>query len=116
MNGEELLKQIGERKTEEHEFIKWWRKEEDFLDFDRIAEFVDNVNVSDAIDGFDLLTMEEMWENLEKVTGSRVEKDKKRGADVIIWHRKSGEEKVCPYSPESIMTIFDVETHGDYID
>lgn len=116
MNGEELLKQIRERRTAEHEFIKWWRKEEDFLDFDRIDVFIDNFNVSDIIEGFDLLTMEEMWENLKKVTGSRVEKDKERGADVIIWHRKSREEKVCPYNPETIMTIFDVETHGDYID
>jgi len=116
MSGEKILKEIKERRTNEQQFIKWWRKEEDFLDFDRIDSFIKNFELSEEIGGFELLTMEEMWENLERAASSRVERTKKRGEDVIIWRRKSGEEEVCPFSPESIMTIFDVETHGDFID
>jgi len=116
MRGEDILKQIRERKSDSHQFIKWWRKEEDWLDFDRIDAFVENFDLSEEIGGFDLLTMEEMWENLEKVTSSRVERTKKMGEDVIVWRRESGEEQVCPFNPESVMTIFDVETHGDFVD
>jgi hypothetical protein len=116
MIGDEILKQIKDRRTDAHQFIKWWRKEEDFLDFDRIDSFIENIEPGEEIGGFDLFTMEEMWENLEKVTSSRVERTKKRGEDVIVWQKKSGEEQVCPFNAESVMTIFDVETHGDLID
>ena len=116
MIGNEILKQIKERRTDDQQFIKWWRKEEDFLDFDLIDSFIENIDLGEEIGGFDLVSMDEMWENLEKVTSSRVERTKQRGEDVIVWRRGSGEEQVCPYNAESMMTIFDVETHGDYID
>ncbi len=116
MIGSEVLKQVKEQRTADQQFIKWWRKEEDWLDFDRIDTFFENVNLGEEIGGYDLLTMDEMWEQLVTATESRVEKDTKQGEPVILWRRKSGEERVCPYTAESMMTIFDVETHGDYVD
>jgi len=116
MIGNEILKQIKERRAADHRFIKWWRKEEDWLDFDLLDAFIANIDPTEELGGFDLLTMDEMWENLEKVTSSRVEREKKRGEDVIVWRNKAGEERVCPYNAESMMTIFDVETHGDVVD
>lgn len=116
MIGNEILKRIKEQRTDAHQFIKWWRKEEDWLDFDRLDAFIENINLGEEIGGFDLVTMDEMWENLVKVTSSRVEREKQRGEDVIVWRRESGEERVCPYNAESMMTIFDVETHGDFVD
>lgn len=116
MTGEEMLAQIGERKSELHQFIAWWRKEQDWLDFDLVDTFVENLDPAEEIGGFDLLTIEEMWENLEKVVPGRIERETRRGEEVIVWQKKSGEEQVCPFTAQSVMTIFDVETHGDYID
>lgn len=116
MSGDDILEQITMQKRDDHLFIKWWRKEEDWLDFDRIDTFIENLSPDEEIGGFDLLTMDEMWENLEKVASSRIEREKKRGEDVILWRNKAGEERVCPYNAESVMTIFDVETHGDFVD
>jgi hypothetical protein len=116
MTGKETLTQIKEQRTSDHQFIKWWRKEQDWLDFDLVDTFIEHLDPAEEIGGFDLLTIEEMWENLEKVVTGRVERDRKRGEDVIVWRKKSGEEQVCPFTAASVMTIFDVETHGDYID
>jgi len=116
MTGKEILEQVRERKTDDHQFIAWWRKEQDWLDFDLVDTFIENLDPAEEIGGFDLLTVEEMWENLVKVVPGRVERDTRRGEDVIIWQKESGEQQVCPFSAASVMTIFDVETHGDYLD
>jgi hypothetical protein len=116
MTGEEILALIRERKSESHQFIAWWRKEQDWLDFDLVETFIENLDPTAEMGGFDLLTIDEMWENLVKATPGRVERDRKRGEDVIVWLRKSGEEQICPFTAASVMTIFDVETHGDNLD
>ena len=116
MTGKEIVKLIAERKKEGQFFIKWWRKEEDWLDMDLIGTFLENVKPDEEIGGFDLLTMEQMWEYVLKVAASRVERTKKRGEDVVVWQKQPGEELVCPFTPESLLQIFDVESHGDFVD
>ena len=116
MIGREILKVIRERKTADHQFIKWWRKEEDWLDYDLIDTFMESADPNEEIDGFELVTMDGMWDSLVKATSGRVEREKRRGEEVIVWRKKSGEEQVCQFNAESVMTIFDVETHGDVID
>jgi hypothetical protein len=116
MTGKDILNQINERKEDDHKFISWWRKEEDWLDFDLVDRFIKNVDPVEEIGGFDLHTMEEMWQNLEAVAPDRVQRDTQRGEEIIVWKRTSGEEQTCPFIPSSVMTIFDVETHGDNVD
>jgi hypothetical protein len=116
MTGKEIGKQIAEQRKDGQVFIKWWRKEEDWLDFDLLETFVETVDPDEEIGGFDLLTMEEMWEQVQKVCASRVEKTKKRGEDVVVWQKGEGEELVCPFTPEALLHIFDTETHGDFVD
>ncbi len=116
MTGNEVIKQLAERRKEGQVFIRWWRKEEDWLDLDLIDRFVENAKPDEEIGGFDLLSMDEMWEQVQKVGSSRVERTKKRGEEVIVWQKTVGEELVCPFTPESLLQIFDVETHGDFVD
>ena len=116
MTGKEIQQRIEERRTPDHRFISWWRREEDWRDFDLIDRFVDNIDPAEEIGGFDLHTIAEMWEQLDNVAGGRVTRDTRKGEEVIVWQRETGEEQVCPYTAESIMTIFDVETHGDNVD
>jgi hypothetical protein len=116
MTGREVLTQIKETRTADQHFIRWWRKEEDWLDFDVIDTFVANASDGEEIGGFDLLGMDEMWEYLVQTAPGRVEKTQRGGNALISWRKKSGEEHECPYIPESVIAIFDAETKGNYVD
>ena len=119
VRGREILKTLNERRTEEDRFVRWWRKEEDFLDYDLIDRFVANSTGNEEIGGIELLTMDDMWKLVKKVGGTRVRLLHEKGGDAVEWVHKTGrgiKTDVCTYSPETLMTIFDVETHGNPVD
>jgi hypothetical protein len=119
VKGPDILKALDERRTDEHRFVRWWRKENDFLDFDLIDRFVANGSPDEEIGGIDLLTMDDMWNILQKVGGNRVKQVHDRTGDKVEWvHQgKNGvRSDVCAYTPETLMTIYDVETHGNPVD
>ncbi|MBE9523422.1 MAG: hypothetical protein IME95_09535 [Proteobacteria bacterium] len=120
MKGSEILEQIKQQRTEDLNFIRWWRKENDFSDYELIDIFLENLNPHHEFEDFELLGMEQMWEILHRKNPKHLSLDKQWGKDVILWERpeKEGEEGhvVCPFTPESIMTIFDVETKGNVIE
>jgi hypothetical protein len=119
MRGSEIIAALKDRRTDEHCFVKWWRKEEDFLDYDLIDRFVENTSGSDEIGGIDLLTMDEMWNEVRRIGGSRVTLLHGTAGDRVEWiHKgKSGEKKhECLYTPETLLQIYDVETKGNAVD
>ncbi len=119
MRGTEIIKTLDERRRRDHQFVKWWRKEEDFLDYDLIDRFVENVSTGDEIGGVELLTMDEMWGELKRVSGGRVKISHGVSGDNVEWVHsgKSGRHTdICPYIPETLLTIYDVETHGNPVD
>jgi len=119
MRESEILKVIEERRNENHHFVKWWRKEEDFLDYELIENFIKNAGSNKELGGFDLLTMDDMWKELKRIAGERVELVHDATGDNVKWehHGKTGiKNQVCAYTPETLMTIFDVETKGNPVD
>ena len=116
MTGREVLEQIKTTRTSDQQFIKWWRKEEDWLDFDVIDTFVANTSDSEEIGGFELVGYDEMWAFLEKVAPGRVAKTQRGGEYLVSWKKKSGEERECLYTPQALVDIFDTETGGNYVD
>jgi hypothetical protein len=115
----EILKTIGERRNENHRFVKWWRNESDFLDYDLIEKFVEDAGSNKELGGFDLLTMDDMWNELKRIAGTRVKLVHDATGDNVEWvyQAKSGTKiQVCAYTPETLMTIFDVETKGNPVD
>ena len=116
MREREILKLIETQRNKSHCFVKWWRKEDDFLDYDLIERFIDNFAAEEAIEGAELLTMEDMWKILQRIAGDRVKLVHDTTGDKVEWvHKgKSGtKSQVCIYSPETLMTIFDVESKGN---
>ena len=112
MTAREINKQIEEQRTENQHFVKWWRKENDFLDYDLIDRFLENLSSSTELGGIELLTMDDMWSELQRFAGTRV----KKNGDQVEWehHGKTGTHtQVCMYTPETIMAIFDVESKGN---
>lgn len=116
MRGREIYQTVDSLRTADHCFVKWWRKENDFLDFDLIDRFVKNSGTSEEIDGLDLLTIDEMWNEVKRVAGSQVKLIHDPKGDLVEWvHKgKTGTHReVCVYTPETVMHIFDVETKGN---
>ena len=119
MRESEILKMIGERRNENHHFVKWWRKEDDFLDYELVEKFIENAGSNKELEGIELLTMEEMWNELKRIAGTRVKLMHDTSGDSVEWvHKgKAGTKtQVCTYTPETLMTIFDVETKGNPVD
>jgi hypothetical protein len=116
MRGTEIVKAVREQKRSDQQFIRLWRKEEDFLDYDLIERFMDNAGSDQEFGGFDLLTMDEMLPQVEKVCGKRFAITQKSGEKLIEWERKSGGQRVCPYTPRTVIDILDSETRGTIVD
>jgi len=116
MRGREIYGEVVKLRSASHSFVKWWRKENDFLDYDLIDRFIDNINHGEEIDGFELLTLDEMWETVKRTVGMRVKLVRDSKGEQVEWTHtgKNGtHHEVCIYTPETVMHIFDVETRGN---
>ncbi len=117
MTGHEILREMRHVSTGERCFIKWWRKENDFVDFELIDTFLGNLQPDHEFAGFELLTLEQMWQELHRREPKRVLLDTRRGETVIHWRHVAEDgsvrEDIYPYDAASLMTVFDGETRGD---
>lgn len=119
MKESEILRMIAERRTKDHRFVRWWRKEEDFLDYELLDRFVAEAGGNEELGGIDLLTMDDMWSELQRIAGPHVKLVQDPSGNKVEWvHKgKSGTTaQVCAYTPETLMTIFNVETKGNPVD
>ena len=117
MTSYEVQKAIREQRRPDQQFIKWWRKEEDFLDFDLLDRFMANLDDAQVIDGFDLVGIDDMWGYVQRVAGDKVERVVKNGVETILWADKDRlVTKEVPFTPESLIDIFDAETDDNFVD
>ena len=72
MKGSEIVSTLKQQARADHLFVKWWRKEEDFLDYDLIDRFLEQATKDEEIGGLQLLTMNEMRDEVKRVGGTRV--------------------------------------------
>lgn len=115
----ELVGELDRQRTKDHHFIKWWRKENDFVDIELIDLFRDTGSGGDTFGGFELLTMEQLWDIVVRLCPGRVSRAIVDGHESIIWDRldKKGVARSikCSFAPEFLIQIFDIETRGNYI-
>lgn len=120
MTGREIIKQVRTEKRADQHFIKWWRKENDFVDFELAETFVENAAPDDEFSGYELLTMEQMWEALKEFDPSGVSRGEREGQPVIYWEQKladgSTKDRICPFAPDSLISVFDAVTRGNPVD
>lgn len=113
MTRSEVSEQIVAQRREEHCFIKTWETGHTFVDYDLIERFISKRGQEGAIEGFELLDMEQMWLCLIDLDPDKLLRVKSGGEEVIEWDWKDGNgiEKmtIYPFTPEGIMTIFDDE-------
>lgn len=120
MTGNELIKQLNEQRKDDHKFVKWWRKENDFVDIELFDTFFASVKASDQFEGFELLDMNQLWEIVKRLCADRVTRAVHGTEEMITWERPDDQGAVrkisCSFAPEFLMQIFDVETKGNYIE
>jgi hypothetical protein len=123
MQGYELVKQIEQERGSHPEkvFIKLWRNEQDFIDFDLAARFLKSLDYGAEFGGFELIDENEMWRTIENRCQGRATKLQRNGGYVVLWTPPNGaevEERLpeYPYTPESLLKILDVETDFNYVD
>jgi len=119
MKKSDILEKIQEQRNESHCFVKWWRKENDFVDYELIDRFTKNTDDPKEMEGFSLLTMNDMWDELQRIAGPRVKLLHNISGDKVEWVNKGNsgtKTQICAYTQETLMTIFDVETKGNPID
>jgi len=113
MTRSEVIDQIARQRRAEHCFIKFWEAGHTFLDFDLIERFMSKRGEDAAIEGFELLDLEQMWQALIELDPDKLLRVKSGGGEVIEWDWKEsdGTEKksLYPFTPEGIMTIIDDE-------
>lgn len=115
MNGFELRRDIASHRAGESIFIRWWRRENDFVDYEMLDKFLASLDGNQEFAGYELLDMESMWQALQRFAGNRVAREHRTHGEVITWHSADmpQEKLTMPFKPESLMLIFDKETRGD---
>lgn len=120
MTGREIMKQVRTEKQADQHFIKWWRKENDFLDYELVESFLADAKPDDEFSDFELLTMEQMWETLKEFDPLAVSRGEREGQEVIFWEQKlrdgSTKSRICPFTPDSLISVFDALTRGNPVD
>ncbi len=113
MTGRDAVERVGAERVGTHHFIKWWRRADDAVDYELIDRFAARVSPDEAIDGFELLDLEDMWETLLGFDPDKLVRVKRDGEEVIqwVWQDRDGVERIStyPFTPEGIMTLFDEE-------
>ena len=117
MEERDILMDVERQRTPRHQFIKWWRREHDFLNFELLDRFEENKEERIKwLEGFELLDTEQMWQELQHRFPQRVKREKRTKGEFLVWHRQGGQTRECFFTPENIMAVFDVETRGNVID
>ena len=117
MTGYELRQSLISKENDSRCFIKWWRKENDFADYELIDHFLDHVAPESEFEGYDLLTMDDMYQELKRHAAKRIWMEKQKGQQFLHWQHRGGDgkprEDTYRYSAEVLMALFERETHGD---
>ncbi len=117
MEEKSIQDEIDRQRTPAHRFIKWWRREHDFLNFELLSEFEAHRDERIKwLEGFELLDTEQMWQELKHRFPQRVSREKRTRGEFLVWHRAGGEPRECLFTPENILSVFNAETRGDVID
>lgn len=117
MRSSEIVREIRSRPEGAEEFIRWWRKENDFADYELVNTFIKHSRADHEIGGFELLDIEQMWSAVLRLVPKGLERVRTRKGEVVEWTKMGRDGKkhtyICPFSAETVMMIFDEKTRGD---
>lgn len=116
MTGEEIRTAIHLQQGSDTRFIKWWRKENDFVDYELLDQFLGRLQAGEQFSGFELLDMEQMLEVMQRWPQIRLSVEQRTHGKFIHWEHLEGKHasvEELPYTAAALMHIFDRETRGN---
>jgi hypothetical protein len=120
MNGKEVRTRINQHRRPEHCIVKWWRKENDFVDYELLERFLEACKPDEEFAEYELLDLEQMWAALAATTTDKMEREPRRGQEVVVWQRLDSEGrkefKEFPFAPGALLAVFDEITRGNVIE
>ena len=119
MRALEIIRDIDKQRDTGKRFIKWWRIENDFTDYETFDSFIAHARSSQEIGGYELLDIDEMWDVLKRWKPTGLRRVYSTKGEHIEWQRRATDgtlrTEICPLTPESMIAIFDYETGGDVV-
>jgi len=119
MRTNEIIRGIEEGQKAGKKFIKWWRIENDFTDYETFDSFIAHADSYHEIAGYQLLDIDEMWDVLKTWKPTGLKRVKTAKGEMIEWQKKAADgtlaTETCPLTAKAIMYIFDSETGGDVV-
>lgn len=119
MRTNEIIDGIRQGQKQGKSFIKWWRIENDFIDYETFDSFIEHAGSKHEIAGYELLDIDEMWAELKRWKPTGLNRRATTRGEEIEWQHlgADGTLKVetCPLTARSIMHIFNAETGGDVV-
>lgn len=113
MTGREIVEQIKAQRSADHCCVKSWRNDHKFVDFEFVDRFIEQVKTADTFEGFELLSLDQMWEALTSLDPDNLLRVRRGNNELIewVWTDKDGRQmkNTYPFSPEGIMTIMNDE-------
>jgi len=117
MHGIDLTQRLKKQQAPERYFIRWWQEDPEDSDYETVQTFLNTTPPDMEIAGYEVLDLEEMWDTLNQLHPESVTRESRPSGDRIIWLHDSGAGEMviedCPYTPESVMAIFKLETSVD---
>lgn len=119
MTGNEIRSRLVDEGPEACRFVRWWRKENDFVDYDLRERFRADLRGDEEIGGFDCLSREELWRELQRRCGERIAlQQSSRLGSIVSWARRGADGltvRELPLNDETLLLILDAETGGNPI-
>jgi len=116
MNHVEMKEIIGARRQPADCFIKWWGEDAALVDYELIDGFLAKGDKVGEVVGFELLTLEAMWQVFIGLNPDRLSREREGDGEVIrwVWQDRQGRERVStfPYTAEGLMELME----SDFID
>lgn len=120
MKGREIVRELEQSRPPGERFIKWRGTEAGEVGYETVQAFRGRVAPDQEIADYELLDLEQMWDTLEALCPERVSRERRPSGEYIVWSHDSGAGEMvseeCPFTPESVMTIFEIEARGRTID
>lgn len=117
MTGYELMRKLMFADTYDRCIIKWWREGSDSADYELLDRFLQHLAPQDEFDGFELLGVDELWQELKRHDSTHVWMEEQKGEPILHWQYVDGngrlKEEVYHCSDHGIMAFFSKKSQSD---
>lgn len=112
MRYQDLETSVSLRRQPQDCFIKWWGRDDTNADYGLIDIFLSRGEEVGEVAGFDLLSLEQMWQVFIAISPDRLTRKRQGGQEVIEWNWTDRQWQdhtgTYPFTPEGLMQLLEL--------